>query len=293
MNTKANPNITGVEKAPSRWVMRARGVKRILMWNGFSKSLPLYLVTEFPKSGGTWYSQMLAECLELPFARNYNPPKFESCIMHGVFLYSKRFHNVSVVMRDGRDIMVSSYYHFLFNNNANLPYAVEKKRKFLQFKDYDDIETNLPRFIEYMFTDFSKAWSYRCTWASYVDSWKDQGTLIVKYEELLDDAIATMNRAVTHLTGSEMDQEKLAGIVSAYSFEKLTGRKRGQTQKGNFIRKGIAGDWKNHFNQAAREAFNEYGGQQLIDLGYESSSDWVNNAVQPAKQDKETETKGA
>jgi hypothetical protein len=233
---------------------------------------------------------MLAECLDLPFARNNNPPKFESCVMHGVFLHSPRFSNVTVSMRDGRDIMVSSYYHFLFHNNVNLPHGVEEKRQLLQFKDYDDIETNLPRFIEYMFTDFAKSWSFRCTWAGFVDSWINRGALIVKYEELLADAEGTMNRAVETLTGRPVDPQRLSQIIAAYSFENLTGRKPGQTQSGNFIRKGIAGDWKNHFNQAAREAFNEYAGQQLIDLGYETSTDWVHQPATSPDQTSKAET---
>lgn len=275
MEKSPNKQITNVERPPSKWIMRYRGMKRILMWHTVSKSLPLYLVTEFPKSGGTWYSQMLAECLDLPFARNYNTPRFETCIMHGVFLYSKRFHNVTVVMRDGRDIMVSSYYHFLFKNNANLPYAVDKKRKQLNFEDFDDIQANLPKFIEFMFTDFTKSLSYLCSWSSFVDSWAGKSATIVKYEQLLEDGVGTMARAVRELTGQEPDLKKIESIVSAYSFENLTGRKRGQVEKGKFIRKGIAGDWKNHFNREAREVFNHYAGKQLIQLGYEQSHDWV------------------
>ena len=279
MTRQPDSKITEVQPVPSKWVMRCRGVKRLVMAYGFSKSLPLYLVTEFPKSGGTWYSQMLAECLDLPFARNHNPPKFESCVMYGVSLYNRRLHNVSVVMRDGRDVMVSSYYHFLFHNNVNLPYAVEKKRRHLQFDDYDDIKTNMPRFIEYMFSEFAKSPSFRCTWASFVDSWHNRDATIVKYEEMLADGTGTLCRAVSELTGQPADREKVASIVEAYSFKNLTGRQPGQIEKGNFIRKGVAGDWKNHFTRESRQAFNNFGGQQLIDLGYEASDDWVGVAT--------------
>ena len=234
MTKTANPDNTKIEPKPSKWVMRYRGLKRIAMWHTASKALPLYLVTEFPKSGGTWYSQMLADCLDLPFARNNNAPRFESSVLHGVFLYNRRYHNVSCVIRDGRDVMVSSYYHFLFHNNANLPFGVEAKRKHLQFKDYDDIQTNLPRFIEYMFTDFTKAFSFQCSWASFARSWMDREATFVKYEEMLADGVGTMTRAVTKLTGKVPDQEKISSVVDAYSFEKLTGRKRGQIEKGKF-----------------------------------------------------------
>ena len=279
MTHSAKTENTNVTRKPPRWLMRYRSVKRLAMWHTVSKSLPLYLVTEFPKSGGTWYSQMLADCLDLPFARNNNPPKFESCILHGVFLHNRRFHNVSCVLRDGRDVMVSSYYHFLFHNNANLPFGVEAKRKHLGFKDYDDIQTNLPRFIEYMFTDFTKSFGFRCSWASFVNSWKERDATFVKYEDLLSDGVSTMVRAVTELTGEQPNEQKVSNIVEAYSFEKLTGRKRGQIEKGNFIRKGIAGDWKNHFTLESRQAFHSLAGKELIDLGYEANDSWVGQSV--------------
>lgn len=276
MTGKPNAELTKLEKPPSRWLMRYRAVKRMVMWHGFSKRLPLFLVTEFPKSGGTWFSQMLADSLEIPFARNHNPPKFEKCLMHGVFLNSSNFHNVTVMMRDGRDIMVSSYYHFLFYNNANLPYGVDKKRNLLQFDDYDDIKTNLPAFIEYMFNEFSRSYSYRCTWSSFVNSWSDKPELFVKYEDVLNDGANVLAATVERLSGEKPDPERMAQIISAYSFENLTGRKRGQIEKGNFIRKGIAGDWKNHFNEESRRIFSKYAGEQLVRLGYEKNHDWVN-----------------
>jgi hypothetical protein len=39
-------------------------------------------------------------------------------------------------------------------------------------------------------------------------------------------------------------------------------------------RKGIIGDWKNHFTEAHRCAFKEVAGDILIRLGYEENSDW-------------------
>lgn len=40
------------------------------------------------------------------------------------------------------------------------------------------------------------------------------------------------------------------------------------------FRRGVIGDWRNHFNAAHIAAFKEQGGQSLIDLGYERDLDW-------------------
>ena len=40
------------------------------------------------------------------------------------------------------------------------------------------------------------------------------------------------------------------------------------------IRKGIAGDWHNHFTEEDKALYKELTGSLLVDLGYEESNDW-------------------
>lgn len=257
-------------------VVRFRAMQRLMLWHFYSEKLPLYLVTEFPKSGGTWFSKMLAECLEVPFPDPHAKPKLKSCVLRGTNLYSPRYKNVIPVMRDGRDIMVSAYYHFLFHNENNIPYGIQRTRNHLQFKDYEDVRANLPRFIEYMFTEFQHiGWSTRFTWNQFVDSWIDRSAPIVKYEELLSAPHETMNRVIEALRCPEIEESKLNSIVEKYSFRNMTGRNRGEEKKNTFARKGIAGDWKNYFSRESRQLFNHYAGEHLIKIGYEETSDWV------------------
>jgi hypothetical protein len=67
----------------------------------------------------------------------------------------------------------------------------------------------------------------------------------------------------------------LKNIVEKYSFENQSKRKRGVENRKSFLRKGIAGDWKNYFNKEAREIFYHYGGNALILAGYEKDDSWV------------------
>ena len=55
----------------------------------------------------------------------------------------------------------------------------------------------------------------------------------------------------------------------------MTKRKAGEEDRSSFLRKGIAGDWKNHFNTEAVNIFDHYAGETLIKLGYEKNHDWV------------------
>ncbi len=272
----------------ARTIHRARGLKRLVMWHGLSGALPIYLVPEYPKSGGTWFSQMLSDCLELPFPRNSTPAKIQPCILSGHHLYSPRFKNVTVVIRDGRDIMVSAYYYMLNKNEINKQFGVDHYRKHLVFDDYDDIRGNMPRFIEQLFDTHVKE-TFHFSWSQFIDDWLCHDVAVVKYEDLLTNAAQILVDTTHRLTGKELGIDRANEIVENYSFKKLSGRKQGQENKKSFVRKGIAGDWKNHFSVEACEAFNHYAGQQLISVGYEKDDSWVqrhaeelNNAAQVA-----------
>lgn len=255
-----------------RWLLiKAEALLRLFMVRFLSGVLPLYIVTEYPKSGGSWASQMLAEYLGVPFPRNQFP-KFQSSIMHGHYLYFPTMKNVFVVFRDGRDIMVSYYYHSLFKHERFNARLVEITRRELQFDDYNDIKSNLPRFIEYKFT--RKKYP-RFTWSEFVNSWLNKDVPLIRYEKLLQDPVRELSKAIYKVCKVEPDERRLRQITEKYSFKSLAKRNPGEENKHSFLRKGIAGDWKNHFSKDARQLFAEYAGKELIKLGYEVDDGWV------------------
>ncbi len=246
------------------------------MINGLSGTLPLYIVTEYPKSGGTWFGQMLSAYLNVPFPRNRRP-EFKSCIMHAHLRYSPLMRNVTCVIRDGRDVVVSWYYHSLFPNERNSPYLVEKTRRENPFRDYDDITANLPRFIEYLFTVENRR-LFHFNWNEFIESWTDKQTAtFVKYEDLVADAASALRPVVEKLTGTRADMQRLQEIREQYSFKRLAKREPGSENRASFMRKGIVGDWRNHFDRAACEVFGQYAGDTLIKLGYETDQRWIQN----------------
>ena len=260
------------EKRPI-YLIRIHAIQRIAMWRYFNNALNLVLVSEHPKCGGTWFSQLLSEALEIPFPRNIRP-KFNSCLLHGHLLYEERFNKVIGVVRDGRDVMVSAYYHMLFDNDKNSAEAVKNKRELFNFDDYDDIRSNLPRFIEYMFNEYTIG-RFHFSWSDFINSYYDNSNVhIVKYEDLLIDAKNELKQAIHFLGKLEVSDFKLDSIVSKYAFKNVTKRKPGEENKKSFLRKGIAGDWKNHFSAEASKVFDSFAGKELIKAGYEKDHKW-------------------
>lgn len=249
------------------------------MNNTLSGSLPLYIVTEYPKSGGTWLAQLLSYYLEVPFPRN-QMPKLESCVMHGHMLRTPFMKNVFCLFRDGRDIVVSYYYHTLFKSDKNTDHLVNRTRAACKFEDYNDIQKNLPAYITYLFEEEKKG-TFHFNWNEFAESWLDQKNVAyVKYEDLLNDAAEALKAPIEKITGKPVNMERLTEAREKYSFKNQTKRNAGEEDKKSFLRKGIAGDWQNHFTKEACETFNKYAGETLIKLGYERDNSWIDEQAQ-------------
>lgn len=257
----------------NRFEKKLSALKHFYLWYYASHKYDLILVSEYPKSGGTWYCQMLAQCLQLPYPRN-RMPKLEKSVLHGHLYYSPKFNKPVCMLRDGRDALVS-YYHHMYFGNSILPQRVfENYRNQAPFKNFEDTKGNLPAYIEYMFTQYKTSKRF-FTWSGFVNSYYGKpGVVFVKYEDLLQDATGTLARSIAELNLQVPSIDIIQKAVSAFSFENVTKRKPGEENKKDFLRKGVAGDWKNHFSKEACEVFNHYAGNELVMLGYEKDKNW-------------------
>ncbi|MDH5388277.1 MAG: sulfotransferase domain-containing protein [Gammaproteobacteria bacterium] len=256
-------------------IIKLEALQRLTMVNTLSSILPLYIVTEYPKSGGSWLCSMLAEYMGIPFPRNRRP-NITSSIMHGHMSYSPLMKNVTCLYRDGRDVMVSLYYHMLFENDKNSSIVVARTRSDLDFSNFDDIRSNLSGFIEYVHSNEYKSLSpFKFTWGEFVRQWIDKDVQMVRYESLIEDCYGTMKSLLENLINSPIDEERLNAIIKKYSFENQTKRKPGQEDIKSFIRKGQPGDWKEKFTKKSAEVFSNYYGQEMIRLGYVVDNQWI------------------
>ena len=263
-----------IEQITTRFRFRANGlIRRAMALNIPGFGAPKVVVTEHPKSGGTWLSQMLAAYLDIPNPLFRVPPR-SRCILQGHFLRVADAHDTVVLWRDGRDVMVSHYYFHLFYRDALIPGWSQLHCKRLGIEDARDIQRYLPRFIEYCYADGPPR---RMNWSSFANIWKNRnGYAETRYEALLASPERELKKILRHISVDDIDEARLEESVARFSFENVTGgRKPGEEKVNSFVRKGIAGDWKNKFTREAREVFDYYGGQTLIDLEYEADHAWV------------------
>lgn len=244
-------------------------------------AFPFYYVSEYPKSGGTWLSRMLADAMQLPFPQRSIFPLGFSCVIQNHWGYSPRLSRCVYLHRDGRDVMVSYFFHTMLHiSRGQSPWAREKAREFdrLFGKGFDPENTVelLPKFIENAFRNPRGA---RLNWARHVESWLPaRGRPLfsfVSYSELRNDCAGALQRVLREIGREDVPEVRIHEAVERFSMKRMTGRSEGQEDRGHYIRKGAVGDWRNHFSRDAAEVFDDLAGDALVALGYEPDRDWV------------------
>ena len=253
-------------------------------WIGarWGDSFPFYWVSEYPKSGGTWLARMVADYLQVPFPQYSLLPLATSCVVQEFGPYDRRLRRVFHLTRDGRDVLTSLYFDRLrVARHTDRPGSARLARTYekLLGKDYDprDVVRHLPRFIEFEFAHPGRGSSLN--WRDHVDSWAagrgDGQVAYLTYEELIRDCAAALGPALERITGQATDDWRLGVAVEKFSMRRQTGRNPGEADPKDHIRKGVSGDWRNHFSREAAELFDQLAGDTLVGLGYEPDRRWV------------------
>uniref|UniRef100_A0A452GPM1 Sulfotransferase n=1 Tax=Gopherus agassizii TaxID=38772 RepID=A0A452GPM1_9SAUR len=132
-------------------------------------------------------------------------------------------------------------------------------------------------------------WSHRaalpCTvvygsWFDHVTGWMglkgNKNFFSITYEELQQDLQGSVRR-ICHFLGKELSEEQVAAVVENASFQSMKGNKMSNLsqlpdesmdhQKGEFLRKGICGDWRNHLSEAQNQRFDTVFRERMQGLG--------------------------
>lgn len=234
---------------------------------------PVYLVNEYPKSGGTWLKFMLADALGVP-AWTRGRPVWRSCVMQAHWITEKPNCRTIVQFRDGRDVMVSFYYHSFFKNQFRNELLVKRMRQRFNFDDFNDIRSNLLPFMEGM---FQSPESPAFTWRAFVRYWANMPNVLrTRYEDLRQDTATELKRLMSELGEKSFSLNDAASIAERYSMQnmrenaeilnpRMTGRQESET---DFIRKGSVAGWSGSFTDEALVWFEANHGDELERLGY-------------------------
>jgi hypothetical protein len=185
------------------------------------------------------------------------------------------------IIRDGRDVVVSKMHHIWKAEARGEPVELLAEEIAKRDAFYQNPEMFLASqdgiFREERLRDWAEGWRTRVGRAVKVGPALFETSYVeVRYEDLLERPEEEAERLFRFL-GAEASAEVVNRCVEAASFEKGSGRQRGQDDyplRHGKYRKGIAGDWKNVFTERDREIFKEAAGDLLIELGYEKDDAW-------------------
>jgi hypothetical protein len=257
-------------------LVAAKATKQIVLRRG--RKLGVYVGCGYPKSGTVWLCQLLSTAIGVPYPREYRSPIAMSSVVHAHWRYAARMPPTAYIYRDGRDVMVSLYFFYIraFNLPAKpkLSAGVRARFQHLYGPGFDPsaVRENLPKFIE------SEATSPRSTdglaWHQHIQDWWDRPQVsYLSYEELRADTPGTLMRVLKGL-GVDVDDHITSLAADRWSFETTSGRAAGNEDRTSFQRKGIVGDWMNHFSREAGEVFDAIAGDALVSVGYAEDRDW-------------------
>lgn len=229
------------------------------------------VVSEFPKSGGSWIVSMLGKALGVPCRDLYVRPGFD--------LFDLRQHpwyrDVDVPDHPTRSVIKS---HELPNSQA-VPFEVTQVHlvrdgrdvvvsKYFFERDFC-VKNGILDSFDQSFESFVERESRQ--WADYVSSWLAQTDVVtIRYESFLADPVGELGALVTTLTGETLDEESLASVVAQFTRERFAAALDSTFKHNTFVRKGVHGDWMNHFGEKDLQAFELGAGDVLRRLGYDT-----------------------
>ncbi|XP_069804572.1 sulfotransferase 2B1-like [Dendropsophus ebraccatus] len=170
--------------------------------------------------------------------------------------YFKSKAKIVYTLRNPKDVVVSLFY---FTKILKIYKAPEEFQEVLE--------------------DFIQGNALYGSWFDHVKGWMqmkdDSRFFFITYEELLQDLRGCVIRICKFL-GQDLNDVQIDSVVKHSTFKSMaenvqTNWTKAPTDvmdqsKGSFLRKGVSGDWKNHFTVAQSEYFDKVYQEKMKDL---------------------------
>lgn len=76
----------------------------------FGHHFPMHILSGYPRSGTTWFIELLEDYLNMPQSRHDFLPSTFSCVIHNHVPASHRVEDCIYAIPDGRDSLVSACF---------------------------------------------------------------------------------------------------------------------------------------------------------------------------------------
>ena len=235
---------------------------------------PIFHVTHY-KAGSQWVLRVLYELAEpwvvparVDNGQFLSAPIQPRGVYPTVYVTREQFEAVKlpresrrfVVIRDLRDTLVSAYFSLKVSHRV-------------AHEAMGDLRARLQGMTtQRALLCLTREW---CDGVAAIQrSWLGGPDELLRYEDFLVRDAELFERVLVERCGLPTTRERLRAVVAANRFEARAGRKPGQEDVASHERKGIAGDWRNHFTDRVAKLFKERYGDLLVATGYEKDDRW-------------------
>jgi len=228
----------------------------------------------YPRSGSTWLNRLLSDLLCAPLqpapgmAIDYfGPPnkRRDDIVIRKIHWSKEEFDSgehyngtqgndvrVIFIQRDPRDVAVSAmYYRRVQPNLISVIKTIEVGRGIMPPEE---------------FRIYHNAGWYE----HFVKEWLGNANFHLRYEDLHRN-IDVLRNAIMALTDDGISYDEINAALDRQSFSKHVANYK------HAMRKGIVGDWKNHFTKESGELMDDLLGEFMLDHGYIHSRGWWRN----------------
>ena len=170
------------------------------------------------------------------------------------------------MIRDLRDIASSNAFYITYSDKTHRLHTYFNSLS----SDEERLAVSIAGIDANLLNDGIRSKSISEHAASYLGWMKETNCLTVRFEDLIgargggndNKQLQTVSSIVRHL-GVKLSDEVVCGIAEDTFFA-----------KSRTFRKGLIGDWKNHFTEEHKRLFKETAGEALIEMGYEKDYNW-------------------
>jgi hypothetical protein len=175
------------------------------------------IIVGYPKSGNTWVTRLVGELLDCPVAGFWGEPENPEIAIEGseresrfacfkahhqhAELYSSREVESAIVIyvvRDPRDVAISAS-HYFFN-------GIEQLMSRFESSIYNHEKFALNKMINtVLYGDESISEWFKCSWKEHLFSYINTNTLLVRYENLVDNSFSECTKILDYICLNRSD----------------------------------------------------------------------------------------